>query len=73
MFNQLNILIFYRYQKLMPNFIEECETQINPELMDRKRLHTLVTHNEMTFQSNDGLKSGWRPKNEQPLHKKGQG
>ncbi|CAB5391009.1 unnamed protein product [Rhizophagus irregularis] len=61
------------YQKLMPKFIgEECETQINPELMDGERLHILVTHDETTFQSNDGQKSGWRPKNEQPLRKKGQ-
>ena len=49
----------------MPKFIgEECETQINPELMDEERLHILVTHDETTFQSNDGQKSGWRPKNE---------
>ncbi|PKK55891.1 hypothetical protein RhiirC2_872144 [Rhizophagus irregularis] len=61
------------YQKLIPKFIgEECETQINPELMDGERLHIFVTHDETTFQSNDGQKSGWRPKNEQPLRKKGQ-
>src|ERR1044071_9221248 len=58
----------------MPKFIgEECETQIDPELKDRDRLHILVTHDETTFQSNDGFRSGWRPKNEQPLRKKGQG
>ena len=58
----------------MPKFVgEECETQINPELMNGERLHILVTHDETTFQSNDGQKSGWRPKNEQPLRKKGQG
>src|SRR4051812_49198488 len=58
----------------MPKFIdEECVTQINPELMDGECLHILVTYDETTFQSNDGQKSGWRPKNEQPLRKKGQG
>src|SRR3954471_7035391 len=58
----------------MPKFIgEECEIQINPELEDGECLHVLVTHDETTFQSNDGQKSGWRPKNEQPLRKKGQG
>ena len=57
----------------MPKFIgEECETQINPELKDGDHLHILVTH-DTTFQSNDGLRSGGRPKNEQPLRKKGQG
>ncbi|RIA86667.1 hypothetical protein C1645_828952 [Glomus cerebriforme] len=40
------------------------------ETMAGERLHILVTHNEITFQSNDGLKSGWRPKNEQSLRKK---
>ena len=55
----------------MPKFIgEECETQIDPKLKDGDCLHILVTHDETTFQSNDGLRSGWRPKNEQPLHKK---
>ena len=29
-------------------------------------------HDEPTFQSNDGLKLGWRPKNKQLLCKKGQ-
>src|SRR3954470_8707693 len=58
----------------MPKFIgEECEIQINPELEDGECLHVLVTHDETTFQSNDEQKSGWRPKNEQPLRKKGQG
>ena len=57
----------------MPKFIgEECETQINSELMDREHLHILVTYDEITFQSNDRLKSGWRSKNEQLLRKKGQ-
>ncbi|GES72956.1 hypothetical protein RCL_jg15606.t1 [Rhizophagus clarus] len=63
-----------RYQKLMPKFIgEKCEIQVNPELKNGERLHILVTHDETTFQSNDGQKSGWRPKNEQPLRKKRQG
>src|SRR5688500_19259309 len=58
----------------MPKFIgNECETQVNPKLKDGEHLHILVTYDETTFQSNDGQKSGWRPKNEQPLRKKGQG
>src|SRR4051794_39710482 len=58
----------------MPKFIgEDCEIQINPELNEGEKVHILVTHDETTFQSNDGQKSGWRPKNEQPLRKKGQG
>ncbi|GBC51645.2 hypothetical protein GLOIN_2v1787970 [Rhizophagus irregularis DAOM 181602=DAOM 197198] len=63
-----------RYQSLMPKFIgEECETQVNPELEGDEYLHIFVTHDETTFQSNDGQKSGWRLKNEQPLRKKRQG
>jgi len=58
----------------MPKFIgDELEIRIDPELESGQKLHILVTHDETTFQSNDGQKSGWRPKNEQPLRKKGQG
>ncbi|RIA88324.1 hypothetical protein C1645_739489 [Glomus cerebriforme] len=62
------------YQSLMPKFIgEECEIQVNSELEDDECLHIFVIHDKTTFQSNDGQKSEWRPKNEQPLRKKGQG
>jgi hypothetical protein len=58
----------------MPKFVgDELEIRIDPELEDGQQIHILVTHDETTFQSNDGQKSGWRSKNEQPLHKKGQG
>ncbi|CAG8748767.1 863_t:CDS:1, partial [Funneliformis caledonium] len=58
----------------MPKFIgDELEVKIDPELENGQCIHILVTHNETTFQSNDEKKSGWRPKNEQPLRKKGQG
>ena len=58
----------------MPKFIgNELETRIDPNLEGEQKIHVLVTHDETTFQSNDGQKSGWRPKNEQPLRKKGQG
>src|SRR6266496_4602878 len=58
----------------MPKFTgDELEIRIDPELEGEQQVHVLVTHDETTFQSNDGLRSGWRPKNEQPLRKKGQG
>ena len=58
----------------MPVFSgENLEIQINPELNKGEKVHILVTHDEAIFQSNDGLKSGWMPKGEQPLRKKGQG
>jgi hypothetical protein len=58
----------------MPKFIgDDFELQINPELKEGEKIHVLVTQDETTLQSNDGKKSGWRPINEQPLHKKGQG
>ena len=58
----------------MSKFIgNELETRIDPNLEGEQKIHVLVTHDETTFQSNDGQKSGWRPKNEQPLRKKGQG
>ncbi|CAJ0831776.1 9164_t:CDS:2 [Entrophospora sp. SA101] len=52
---------------------DDFELQINPELKEGEKIHVLVMQDETTLQSNDGKKSGWRPINEQPLHKKGQG
>ncbi|GBB98125.1 hypothetical protein RclHR1_31400003 [Rhizophagus clarus] len=47
-----------RYQKLMLKFIgEKYKIQVNHKLKNGERLHILVTHDEMTFQSNDGQKS----------------
>ena len=58
----------------MPTFKgNNLEQRIDPILNSDEKLHILVTHDETTFQSNDGLKSGWMPNGEQPLHKKGQG
>jgi hypothetical protein len=58
----------------MPTFTgDNLEIQINPELNEGEKPHHVVTHDETTFQSNDGLKSGWMPEGEQPLRKKGQG
>ena len=58
----------------MPIFTgDDLEVQINPELGEGEKIHVVVTQDEKTFQSNDDQKSGWRPKNEQPLRKKGQG
>ena len=74
LFILLTFFLHYSYQKLMPKFIgDELEIRIDPELESGQKQHILVTHDETTFQSNDGQKSGWRPKNEQPLRKKGQG
>jgi hypothetical protein len=68
----VNIILF-RYQKLMPKFVgKKCEIQINSELKDNEHLHVFIIYDETTFQSNDGQKSSWRSKNEQPLCKKGQ-
>ncbi|PKY59599.1 hypothetical protein RhiirA4_430523 [Rhizophagus irregularis] len=62
------------YQNLMPTFEgNNLERRIDPTLDENEKLHILVTHDETTFQSNDGLKSGWMPNGEQPLRKKGQG
>jgi hypothetical protein len=58
----------------MPIFTgDDLEVQINPELGEGEKIHVIVTQDETTFQSNDDQKSGWRPTNEQPLRKKGQG
>ena len=58
----------------MPEFIgDDLEITLDPKLEDGQCIHVFVTHDETTFQSNDGKKSGWKPKNEQPLWKKGQG
>ena len=58
----------------MPKFTgDDLEIQINPELEEDEKIHVLVTQDETTFQSNDDEKTGWRPRNEQPLRKKGQG
>jgi hypothetical protein len=58
----------------MPKFEDDnLEVQINPYLQENERLHILVTHDETTFHSNDGRKSGWAPHGEQPLRKKGRG
>ncbi|GES92520.1 hypothetical protein RCL_jg28850.t1 [Rhizophagus clarus] len=62
------------YQKLMLSFEgNDLERQIDLILNNNEKLHILVTHDKTTFQSNDGLKSGWMPDGEQPLRKKGQG
>src|SRR4051812_23057926 len=58
----------------MPKFEDDnLKVQINPYLQENERLHILVTHDETTFHSNDGRKSGWAPHREQPLRKKGRG
>ena len=57
----------------MPKFIgNELEIKVDPELEDGQHIHILVTYDETTFQSNNGQKSDWKPKNEQPLRKKRQ-
>jgi len=39
----------------MPKFIDdELKIRIDPELESKQKLHILVTHDETTFQSNDG-------------------
>jgi hypothetical protein len=58
----------------MPNFTgNNLEIQINPELNEGEKLHVFVTHDETTFQANDGLEAGWMPNGEHPLRKKGHG
>jgi len=58
----------------MPNFTgNNLEIQINPELNEDEKLHVFVTHDETTFQANDGLEAGWMPNGEHPLRKKGHG
>lgn len=58
----------------MPVFTgDNLEIQNNPNLKEGEKIHIIVTQDETTFQSNDDEKSGWRPENEQPLRKKGQG
>jgi|1185.fasta_scaffold26246_2 hypothetical protein len=58
----------------MPTFTgDDLEIQNNPNLKEGEKIHIVVTQDETTFQSNDDEKFGWRPKNEQPLRKKGQG
>ncbi|CAG8683375.1 12306_t:CDS:2 [Funneliformis caledonium] len=52
-------VIEYSYEKLMPKFDNnDLEIQINPDLQENEHLHILVTHDETTFHSNDGRRSG---------------
>ncbi|CAG8724551.1 11105_t:CDS:2, partial [Funneliformis caledonium] len=66
---QLKVSSYLRKTKYNGNDLEQ---RIDPILNSDKKLHILVTHNEITFQSNDGLKSGLMLNGEQPLRKKGQ-
>jgi hypothetical protein len=52
---------------------EDMDIRIDPDLSCEESLHVLVTHDESLFHANDGRRSGWGPKEEQPLRKKGQG
>jgi len=66
---------FYR---LMPRLVEwkvgDVENKKDKgELPNGERWLVLVAHDEMTAQANDGKKSGWVYKDEQPLKKKGAG
>lgn len=68
------LYILCRYERLMPQFEgDNLEIRIDPLLEEDEKIHVLVTHDETIFHANDGRKSGWAPKNEQPLRKKGQG
>ena len=58
----------------MPVFTgDQLEIRIDPELSEFEHLHIIVTHDESTFDSNDGRREGWHPRNEQPLKKKSHG
>uniref|UniRef100_U9U2Y3 Uncharacterized protein n=1 Tax=Rhizophagus irregularis (strain DAOM 181602 / DAOM 197198 / MUCL 43194) TaxID=747089 RepID=U9U2Y3_RHIID len=71
-FLEIETKITIRYQNLMPTFEgNNLERRIDLTLDENKKLYILATHDETTFQSNDGLKSGWMPNEEQPLRKKG--
>jgi hypothetical protein len=52
---------------------EDMDTRVDPDLSCGESLHILVTHDESLFHANDGRSSGWGPKQEQPILKKGQG
>ncbi|CAG8715719.1 1511_t:CDS:2 [Rhizophagus irregularis] len=70
-FLEIETKITIRYQNLMPTFEgNNLERRIDLTLDENKKLYILATHDETTFQSNDGLKSGWMPNEEQPLRKK---
>src|SRR5438128_4161038 len=72
--SEINFLYFSRYQKMMPVFTgNQLEIRTDPELNEFEHLHILVTHDESTFDSNDGRREGWHPRNEQPLRKKSRG
>jgi hypothetical protein len=72
--SEINFLYFSRYQKMMPVFTgDQLEIRTDPELNEFEHLHILVTHDESTFDSNDGRREGWHPRNEQPLRKKSRG
>ena len=59
---------------MMPVFTgDQLEIRIDPELSEFEHLHIIVTHDESTFDSNDGRREGWHPRNEQPLKKKSRG
>ena len=44
-----------------------------PTLLPSEKPLVLVTHNESTFNANDGKRQGWMKKGEQPLRQKGKG
>ena len=59
--------------KLTPTFSVDNLDIIEPSLPPNTSQHIFVTHDESSFNANDGPKHGWGAVDEQPLLKKGRG
>ena len=59
--------------KLTPTFSVDNLDIIEPTLPPNTSQHIFITHDESSFNANDGPKRGWGPVDEQPLLKKGRG
>ena len=66
-------MFLFSLRKVILTIGNNLEICILPDLNEDEKIHIFVTHDESTFHSNDGTKSGWGPSNQQPLLKKGEG
>lgn len=72
-----NAVFLPKFYKLLPRMVtwdEEGAMHIpSPELLEGKKPIVLVTHDESTFNSNDGRRAAWMKEGQQPLRPKGRG
>ncbi|KAA8907992.1 hypothetical protein FN846DRAFT_754691, partial [Sphaerosporella brunnea] len=76
-------VVFYRQNVFLPRwnylqrrlviFDENGNWKLPPGLKEGERPLVLVTHDESTFNANDGKRQGWMTKGHQPLRPKNKG